>query len=151
MNLELKPFAPERFAEYASWFADPDLNRQLGPLDEEWLELTVSGGEEPGDETWAVFRGGEFVAVVEALIDPRDQSYAIASVATKPALRRQGIGSAALRHVLAVHESRGITEHTAQVSVHNQAGQRCAASAGFTPLTGQPNARGYIELRSRAL
>lgn len=60
MDLELMQFTNEHFAEYASWFADPDLNRQLGPMDDAWLELVLRGGEMPGDETWAVLREGSW-------------------------------------------------------------------------------------------
>src|SRR5688572_11054052 len=140
MNLELRPFAAEDFAEYASWFADPDLNRYLGPMDEECLELMTAGGEVPGDETWAVLRAGELVAVVVALIDADDRStYMITAVATKPALRGQGIGPAALQHVFELHRGRGVVEHSAQVSVGNTAGRRCAAKAGFVPAGSEPN------------
>lgn len=148
MDLELRQFTKEYFAEYASWFADPELNRQLGPMDEAWLELVMRGGEVPGDETWAVLRAGELVAVVEALVDTESPvSYTIGAVATKPALRRQGIGALALRYVLGLHQSRGILEHTARVSASNTAGQRCAAKAGFVSLSSAPDQHGYLSLR----
>jgi RimJ/RimL family protein N-acetyltransferase len=150
MNLEMRPFATEDFAEYASWFADPDLNRHLGPMDEAWLELTMAGGEVAGDETWAMLRDGQLVAVVEALADADDRStYTIAAVATKPALRGQGIGPAALQHVFQLHRGRGVVQHSAQVSVGNAAGRRCAAKAGFVPAGSEPDRHGYIQLRRR--
>jgi RimJ/RimL family protein N-acetyltransferase len=147
VDLELRAFAREDFAEFASWFADPELNRRLGPMDDAWLDLTLSGGEQPGDETWALFRGGQLVAVVEALIDPQGGSHTIGGVATKPSLRRQGIGTAALQRILAEHDRRGIVEHTARVAADNQPGRRCAAKAGFVPLDSQPDAHGYLDLR----
>lgn len=150
MDLELQQFTKEHFVEYASWFADPDLNRQLGPMDDAWLELVMRGGEVPGDETWAVLRDGELVAVVEALVAAEDPaSYTIGAVATKPVLRRQGIGTRSLQHVLDLHKSRGIVEHSARVSVDNTAGQRCAAKAGFVPVSSVPDQHGYVELRRR--
>jgi RimJ/RimL family protein N-acetyltransferase len=151
MDLEIRPFARTDFAEYGSWFADPDLNRNLGPMDDGWLEPAVSGGEVADDETWAVLRDGQLVAVVEALVDTNDRSsYMISAAATKPALRGQGIGTAALKHVLDLHKSRGILKHAAKVSVDNTAGQRCAAKAGFVPLNSEPDQYGYIELRRRS-
>src|SRR5262245_56646821 len=108
MDLEVRSFATEDFAEYASWFADAALNRCLGPMDEAWLELVASGGEVAGDETWAVFRHGQLVAVVEALVGTDDESsHMISAVATKPALCGQGIGTAALQGVLDMHKRRG--------------------------------------------
>lgn len=150
MDLEIAPFAAEHFAEYASWFADAELNRHLGPMDEAWLQLVMSGGEVPGDETWAVLRDGELVAVVEAQVDADDRSsYMIGAVATKPALRRQGIGAISLQRVLDLHNRRGVVEHIARVAISNPAGQRCAARAGFVPVNPAPDRHGYIELRRR--
>lgn len=150
MDLEVRRFATEDFAEYASWFADPDLDRHLGPMDDAWLKLTMSGGEVAGDETWAMLCDGKLVAVVEALIDANDRfSYIISSVATKPTLRRQGIGTAALQHVFDLHKGRGILHHAAKVSVSNAAGLRCAEKAGFVPLSLEPDQHGYVELRRR--
>jgi RimJ/RimL family protein N-acetyltransferase len=151
MDLEVRRFAREDFAEYASWFADPDQDSNLGPMDDAWLELAVSGGEVAGDETWAVLRHGKLVAVVEAMVDTDDRSsYMITAVATNPALRGQGIGTAALQHVVDLHTSRGILKHAAKVSVDNTAGQRCAANVGFVPLSSEPDRYGYIELRQRS-
>lgn len=150
MDFEVKPFAAEHFAEYTAWFADQELDRHLGPMDEAWLQLVLSGGEVPGDETWAVLREGELVAVVEALLDADDRStYTIGAVATKPGLRKQGIGAMSLQRVLDLHKSRGIVEHTARVAISNTAGQRCAARAGFVPVNPTPDQHGYIELRRR--
>lgn len=148
MHLEVRPFAVEDLAEYSSWFTDPELDRYLGPIDDAWREAMVSGGEVEGDETWAVLRDGKLVAVVDALIDTNDRSsYIITSVAAKPALRGQGIGPAALQHVLDLHERRGIVKHTAKVRVGNTAGRRCAEKAGFVPVRSGPDEHGYIELQ----
>jgi GNAT superfamily N-acetyltransferase len=150
MDLEFRQFGKEHFVEYASWFADPDLNRQLGPMDEAWLELVMRGGEVSGDETWAVLCDGQLVAVVEALVDSEHPaSYTIGAVATNPVLRRQGIGTRSLQHVLDLHKSRGIVEHSARVSVDNWAGRRCAAKSGFEPVSSVPDEHGYLELRRR--
>src|SRR6266536_791298 len=105
-NLQLKRFQAEHYAEYVSWFADEELNRRLGPMaetDEPWLAAVLA---ETGSEaaTWAVFRGDEMVAVVEAAYDPENAAWAaITAIATKPALRRQGIGEAVLRRILSLH------------------------------------------------
>ena len=73
-------------------------------------------------------------------------SYTIGAVATKPALRGQGIGTAALQHVLDLHKARGIIGHAARVCVGNMAGRR---QAGFVPSSSEPDRYGYIELRRR--
>jgi len=147
MNLELRRFQLEHFAEYASWFADPELDRHLGPMDQEWLDLVLSQPEGEGI-TWAVFRGLELVAVIETVFDPANRMpAAITALAIKPGLRRQGIGTSVLRLILSHHKSRGIVEHVALVSIHNPGGWRCFEKAGFAPATAEPNKHGYVMFR----
>ena len=123
MDLEFKRFKREFYSEYALWFTDPELNRQLGPMDKDWLDAILSEPESAG-VTWAVYREAELVAVVETVFDPQNRLRVwITAVVTKPALRQQGIGTAVLQHILALHKSQGITEHIAYVSVDNPAGQ----------------------------
>jgi GNAT superfamily N-acetyltransferase len=149
MELEFKRFSRECFAEYAAWFVDAELNRWLGPMDEEWLEC-VLGEDDSEGETWAVFRDAELVAVVECVFPPSDPtSPIISALATKPALRRQGIGAAALQHLLALHRSRGIAEHGARIAANNAVGLQCAVKAGFVLVSSEPDQHGYVDLRRR--
>jgi RimJ/RimL family protein N-acetyltransferase len=149
MNLELRRFRREHYAEYASWFVDHELNHYLGPIDQEWLDDVLSQSESEGI-TWAVFRDRELVAVVETVSDPENRlPAAITAIATKPGLRRQGIGTTVLRLILSLHKNKGIVEHVAYISIHNTAGQRCIGRAGFEPVTSEPDERGYIEFRHR--
>jgi RimJ/RimL family protein N-acetyltransferase len=150
MNLEFKRFQNEHYPEYASWFSDPELNRHLGPMDVGWLEAVLSQAESEG-RTWSVFRDVEFVAVIETVFDEEHRwSAGITALATKPGLRRQGIGATVLQTVIALHRRMGILEHFAFISIHNEAGQRCALKAGFRAVTSQPDERGYIEFRHHA-
>jgi ribosomal protein S18 acetylase RimI-like enzyme len=149
MNPELKRFQQEHFAEYASWFVDHELKHHLGPMDQPWLEAVLSQPESEGI-TWAVFRDRELVAVVETVFDPENRlSAAITAVATKPSLRRQGIGTTVLRLILSLHKNKGIVEHVAYISIHNTAGQRCLRRTGFMRVPSQPDERGYIKFRHR--
>lgn len=150
MTLEMKRFQEADYPEYAAWFADPELNRQLGPMGADWLDAILSEPESEG-VTWAVFRDSELVAVVETVFDPQGQwPAAISGVAVKPALRRQGLGVAVLQHVLALHNSRGINEHIAYVAADNLAGRRCLEKVGFLVTAPQPNEHGYLEFRRLA-
>ena len=146
INLEFKRFQREHYAEYASGFADPELNRHLGPVDEIWLEAVLSQPE-PAGVPWVVFRGIELVAVVETVFDPeRRLPVGITAIAVEPGLRRQGIGTIVLRQILSLHKSKGIVEHVVYVSIHNSGGRRCPEKAGFVSVTTKPDERGYIEL-----
>lgn len=149
MALERTQFRREPFGEYASWFADSELDRHLGPMDNEWLEAVLAEPESAG-ATWAVFRGAELVAVVETAFDPEQHSCAgIRAVAVKPGLRRHGIGATVLKLILALHKDKGFVEHVAYISVNNHAGQQCARKAGFVAVASEPDERGYIEFRHR--
>jgi len=147
ISLEFKRFQREYYAEYASWFVDSELNRHLGPMDQAWLDAVLSQPESAG-LTWAVFRGIEMVAVVETVLDPERRLPAgITAIATKSALRRQGIGTMVLQQILALHRSKGIMEHITYVSINNSGGRRCVEKAGFIAVTSEPDEHGYIEFR----
>ena len=116
-------------------------------MDRDWLEAVFSEPESEG-VTWAVFRDDEMVAVVETFFESEhDSSAVITGLATKPGLRRQGIGTAVLRMILSHHHRKGITKHVAYIAIDNEAGQRCAEKAGFVPVSSKPDEHGYIELR----
>jgi ribosomal protein S18 acetylase RimI-like enzyme len=145
MKLEFRPFQEEWYPEYAAWFADAELNRRLGPMDLEWLDATLSMREAAG-MTWAIFREGELVAVIETAFDPdAPQRAAITALATKPHLRRQGIGRAVLEQLLEMHYSKGIHEHWAHLAASNQAARNLLEGCGFKVISDIPNEHGYIE------
>jgi RimJ/RimL family protein N-acetyltransferase len=147
MDLEFKRFQKEHYAEYASWFSDPELNRHLGPMDLTWLEAVLSQPESQG-VTWAVLEGQALVSIVETVLDKENHlPAAVTALATKPTLRQRGIGTTVLQMVLKRHKNVGISEHVAYISADNEAGRRCAVNAGFVAVTFQPDERGYIEFR----
>jgi ribosomal protein S18 acetylase RimI-like enzyme len=149
MQLGWRRFQADDYPTYAAWFDDPELNCQLGPLDEEWLETVLI--EPPADgATWAVLRDHEVVAVVEVAYDRQHPATAaIMALAVKPALRGQGIGAAVLRDVLARHRRAGITEHRALIAATNLAAQRLVAKAGFQRIAAEPDAYGMLQFRHR--
>lgn len=150
MQLSFRRFGRDDFAEYAAWFVDPELDRWLGPMDEEWLEAVLSEGASEGT-TWAVFREAMLVAVVETWSHPSNRSLAaITGLAVKPGLRRQGLGGAVLRETLAVNQRRGRFEHLAYIHGNNGTAQECFKRAGFVSSTMTPNGEGHLEFRHTA-
>ena len=147
MDLEFRRFRQNHYPEYASWFVDPELNRWLGPMGTDWLDAVLSEPESEG-ATWAVFRSEELVAVVETGFDPQDPSLAtIRGIATKPALRRQGIGTAVLQLLFDRHAQRDITEHITFISLRNPDSTRFHDRLGFVRTATPPNEHGYAEWR----
>ncbi len=147
MELEFQPFRDEHYQEYASWFADAELNRRLGPIDQEWLEAVLDEG--PSNNTWVIFRDEEMVALVETTVDWPQKTAFITGLAVRPSLRRQGIGRAVLRHLLHQHESRGIRKHVTFIALDNEAARRGAQPLGFVEA-GEPNENGYQKFQRLA-
>lgn len=145
MQLEMKRFQWEFYADYAAWFSDAELNRQLGPMDEDWLESVLN---EPVSEggTWAVFQSSELVAVIETSFDSQGQLPAgIRAIAVKPALRQQGIGSAALRQLILLHQANDQSSLVTYISATNHAALRFVLKNGFQATTETPDEHGFIE------
>ncbi len=101
MPVRLSPFRAEDFAEYASWFSDPALNTHLGPMDQAWLDATLA---QTNGTTYRALDGKEFVGVI-GIVFPNEKFpfYVITELATKPSLRRSGIGSDILNALFALH------------------------------------------------
>ena len=150
MRLNLRRFQAGDFAMYKAWFADPELERWLGPLDDEWLAAVLS--ERPSDRaTWLVLDGDASVAVLETALHLINSSLAaITGLAVKPELRGQGIGTAVLRKVLALHRREGRFEHLAYICEDNGTAWRCFERSGFVPVTLTPNGEGFLGLRHSA-
>ena len=109
-QLSFSRFHPDYFEEYRSWFADPELDQQLGPMEENdpWLEYVMSNQE---GTDFAVFRDGEMVAEI-GLLFPNEENpaYYITHLAVKPELRGQGIGSLVLSAIIVLYPlQRGVS------------------------------------------
>jgi GNAT superfamily N-acetyltransferase len=80
------------------WFEDETLDRELGPLDTEWLEHVLA--ERDGVELVVEDGAGSPVALVGVVWDPDGAEHAITDLAVAPDLRRTGVGRTALTEVL---------------------------------------------------
>ena len=142
--LSLERFREGFYDEYRSWFADPELNRRLGPMDSEWLQTIL---EEPEDQgiTWAIFDAEEMVGVLETVFGP-DSSCAIAAIAVKPSRRREGFGRAILRRLYAEYRVKGVKSYVAYVERTNSRASGLLISEGFRAIS-EPNEKGYQTFR----
>jgi len=147
MHLEFRRFEKNYYSEYVTWFADPELDRRLGPMDQAWLDAVLAEPEAAGI-TWAVFCDAELVAVVETGFDPEGQALAIImAIAVKPALRHQGLGATVLQKLLALHHEQGIDKHIAYVAQDNAPARRLIERVGFVITSSEPDEHGYLEFR----
>jgi RimJ/RimL family protein N-acetyltransferase len=146
MDLIFTKFQREYYPEYASWYADPELNKRLGPMDESWLNYVLSEDEEKG-VTWAIFLVTEMVAVIHLVFDPQGiLPCGITDIAIKPTRRRQGIATAIIHQLLAEHYQQGMKSHIAYIKDSNQASRYLFEKIGFFPNS-EPDKNGFIEYR----
>ncbi len=144
IELRFERFSKEHFDDYLSWFADAELNRRLGPMDDEWLTAILDESEEQG-MTWAVFASSELVGVIETVFSSSFPC-AITAIAVKPSRLRQGLGRSMLQRLFSDYEARGIESYLAYVEQTNVAANRLLIQEGFQAVSA-PNDKGYVEYR----
>ncbi len=136
--LTLKPFKKEDFPEYLSWFQDPDLNEQLGPMekDDEWLTYAIDqqkGLTEYVGCTYSVFQNEKLVSIIGVdFPDPTNHRYGISSIAIKPNLRERGIGSKALQELINLHPLKSRQYWVAYVDEKNPKAKLFFEANGWT-------------------
>lgn len=142
--LTIRQFEEAHFPEYRAWFEDSELRRQLGTVDDEWLDCVLAEG--PGRQ-FAVFCAESLVAVLGLYFEGHDPRVYITDLAVRPELRRQGIAAALLgqlaRLALPVEQA---TWH-AFVDAKNPAAQALFESAGWQMCAGGPDSDGMFEYR----
>ncbi len=81
-----------------AWFGDDELNRRLGPLDEEWLDHVLA--EPAGVQLVVTDDRGAPVGLAGCAWDPAGGAHAITDLAVCPRRRRSGLGSDVVSSVL---------------------------------------------------
>ncbi len=97
--LQVRRFRAEDFPTYRVWYADAVLDRQLGPLDDEWLAHVLADTE---GEQWVGVAAGVLVAVLGLVPDAEHDTWVITDIAVDPARRGQGWGRRIVQAVLAL-------------------------------------------------
>lgn len=144
INLTFVRFQEQHYPEYAAWFSDPELDHQLGPMDEEWLSAILAEKEDEGI-TWAVLFEQEMVGVIETVFDPQNlMPAAITAIAVKPTRRRQGFARAIFDKILLDDHRKGINCHICYIHQGNAASRNLCEGIGFTAVS-EPDNNGYIQ------
>ena len=113
------------------WYADPVLDHELGPLDDEWLEFVL--GEHDGAQLVVEEDGGP-VALVGVAWGHDDLPHAITDLAVDPGRRGEGIGR---RVVPAVQGSEAVPDDRpleAYVDPGNVPAAAFFRAIGWSPL-----------------
>ncbi len=142
--LTYRLFTEDLYDEHAAWFADEELNRELGPMDREWLESVLANKPSIG-ATYAVSDGTELVAVVSMFYEGGGNAH-IGAIATKPQRKREGIGAEVLHWTMKHLHGKGVEIVTTMIHEANAPSYRLFAREGFSPEdTVSPNGfRDYI-------
>ena len=129
-----------------SWFEDPVLDRELGPLDEEWLEHVLADMD---GVQLVVLEGSEPVALIGCVWDPDRVEHGIADIAVDPAKRGVGLGRAAVDAVLAWPGHPGSARWLAFVDPENSEAFQFFTALGWTH-TGRDDLMERFVLEPRA-
>ena len=129
IGIDCRKFKIDDFPIYQSWFRDPELNQQLGPMDETWLKHIIS------DKTGAQysFFSSDTLIAVAGVVFPNTHStyYYLTDIAVKPTRRSQGIGTQVLGQLLSRPDLKQTREWRAAVSPENIAGIRLLRGSGW--------------------
>ncbi len=130
--MQIRPFQAKDLPPYESWFADPVLDAQLGPMDRVWME---QGLVDPDRALYSILRGEELVAVVGInLPSPAHPYYFVTDLAVRPPLRGSGIGRAVMGLVMNRRELQGSPLWRASVRPDNPGALAFLLKLGWTRL-----------------
>ncbi|MEH3128969.1 MAG: GNAT family N-acetyltransferase [Mycolicibacterium neoaurum] len=113
----------------AAWFGDEELNRRLGPLDEEWLEHVLA--ESAGVQLVITDADGAPVGLAGCAWGPSDGVHAITDLAVCPWRRRSGLGREVLSAVLSWGDHPPTRGWVAFVDPDNRAAVEFFVAAGW--------------------
>ena len=121
MQLQFSKFKAQDFPEYKSWYQDEELNRQLGPMDEEWLNAVLT--EKDGIQ-YSIFHNENLVAVVGIKYPMKNYPfYCITDIAVHPQQKRKGIASHIIQQLIQLHPLKKGETWRAYVTPDNKSAQ----------------------------
>ncbi|MFI5435157.1 GNAT family N-acetyltransferase [Rhodococcus baikonurensis] len=110
------------------WYEDETLDRELGPLDDEWLEYVLA--THSGVQL-VVLDGVDPVALVGCAWDPNGHEHGITDLAIDPRRRRNGLGRATIDCVRSWPEHPPTTGWVAFVDQGNEPAYRFFSELGW--------------------
>ncbi|PJI49304.1 MAG: GNAT family N-acetyltransferase [Pseudomonas sp.] len=130
--MQIRPFQAEDIPPYESWFDDPVLYAQLGPMDRYWLEQVLKDADKA---QYSILRGGLLVAVVGVCLPtPAHPYYFVTDLAVRPELRGSGVGREVMTLVMSRAELQSNPLWRASVRPDNPAALAFLIKLGWTRL-----------------
>lgn len=115
--MELRTFSLDDWPWVQEWFQDALLDRELGPMDTDWLDAVLA--ERNGIQLVATTEDRPVALIGCAWGSDQDQSHYITDIAVAPFMRGQGVGTQALELVTAWPGHPPIGKWTAFVNPRN--------------------------------
>lgn len=130
--MQIRPFQAEDYPPYESWFTDPVLNAQLGPMDRDWLEHVLN---DTGSTQYSILRDDQLVAVVGVCLpDEAHPYYFVTDLAVRPELRGSGVGRSVMALVMSRPELQRSPLWRASVRPDNPGALAFLIKLGWTRL-----------------
>ncbi|MBD9630628.1 GNAT family N-acetyltransferase [Pseudomonas sp. PDM19] len=130
--MQIRPFQLGDIPPYESWFKDPLLDAQLGPMDRYWLEQVLKDADKA---QYSILHGGQLIAVVGVCLPTAAHPYYfVTDLAVRPELRGSGVGRAVMTLVMSRPELQGSPLWRASVRPDNPTALAFLIKLGWTRL-----------------
>ncbi|MEY9333835.1 RimJ/RimL family protein N-acetyltransferase [Pseudomonas protegens] len=145
VTMKLRRLIREDWAWIQDWFKDPQLNQELGPLDQEWLDAVMN--EDNGIQLVAI-EDNQPVALIGCAWHPAPHElHGITDIAVSPAYKKQGLGRNALYETIKWSGHPPCSGWVAFVSPQNAEAEAFFSSVGWK-YTGLDDEMHRFELRN---
>lgn len=130
------------WAWISAWFEDEWLNRELGPMDEEWLEHVLS--DKDGVELVAQDSARPVGLVGIKWATLKNPCHGVTDLAINPSMRRQGLGRAVLSAAMNWHGHPNTDKWVAYVDSNNKPPAALLKSLGWAETSSENNMRKFV-------
>ena len=128
-TIQYHKFRESYFPIYRSWFTDAELNKQLGPLDENWLDYILT--DTTGDQ-FCFTHFDDLIAVAGIYFSTQDHPYnVVTDIAVRPDLRRRGLGCLILKLLPSMVREGGAQDWRANINPNNTAAIQLFEKSGW--------------------
>ena len=131
-DIYLRKFEASDYHDYKKWFEDKELNKHLGPLDEDWLTYVMS---DKTGEQFSFTHKQRLIGVAGTCFSDGDHDYQVLTdIAVRPDLRLRGIGMLLLTKLITSVKFERNTSWRAYVSPENKGAIQFFNKAGWHRL-----------------
>jgi ribosomal protein S18 acetylase RimI-like enzyme len=130
--MELRLFSADDWSWVQEWFQDALLDRELGPMDTDWLDAVL--GERNGVQLVAMIELKPVALIGCVWGAAQHPSHYITDIAVAPGLRGQGLASRSLQLVMAWPGHPPIGKWTAFVNPRNARAQSLLRKGHWTEI-----------------